>query len=228
MSGGGGAGGGTASNEYAAMVRGTLFTMDMAAAKMKHDEVAAGGEQAAKDAGDIAHDALLGTTLLGTTENAFLGIDRWNDAKAMEMFYSNPDIQMAFGALFAMPPMIETFQRQPEWHTWGDMNAGDTFNPYYFVIARGHLKEADPKAAQMAHDLVAAGGEAQAMAAGDVAHIVFTGLQDPREFLAVDIWKDSTNLEALYTNMDFQMAFGSLFDNMPSVAVYSSTDWHQW
>lgn len=221
-------GGGTASNEYAALVRGTLFTADMAMAKMKHDEVAAGGEAEAKAAGDIAHDALLGTKLLGTTENTFLGLDRWTDAAAMDAFYKNPAIQMAFGQLFAMPPVTEAFQRQPTWHTWGDMNSGDTFTPYFFVIARGHLKEADPKAAQMAHDTVAAAGEAQAMAAGDVAHIVFTGLQDPREFLAVDIWKDSTNLEALYTNPDFQMAFGSLFDAMPTVGVYSSTDWHQW
>jgi len=227
-SGGTGGTGGVAAPEFAALVRGTLFTTDLAMAKEKHDGIAGGGEAAAKAAGDIAHDVLLGTTMLGTEENQFLGIDRWTDAQAMNNFYMNPDLQAAFGTLFSGPPSLEAFQRQPTWHTWGDMDAGDSFDPYFFVVVRGKLKEADPAKAQAAHDAVAGGGEAQVTAAGDVAHIVFTGLQDPQEFFAIDIWKASDNLEAVYTNPDFQAAFGGLFEGTPTLAVYQSTDWHQW
>jgi hypothetical protein len=92
------------------------------------------------------------------------------------------------------------------------------------------LAESSPKAAQAAHDAVAAGGQEQAEAAGDKAHVVFTGLEDPQEFLAIDIWHDSTNIEALYTNPDFAAAFGNLFEEPMAIdlAVYESTDWHQW
>ena len=214
--------------EYAVLVRGTLFTTDLVEAKTYHDGLAAGGEQPAKDAGDFGHDALLGTTLLGSTENAFLGIDRWDNLAGLQGFYANPDFQKNFGMLFSAPPTVETFEHQPTWHGWGDLTSGDSSDPYWFVVVRGHLAEADAAKAQTGHDGVAAAGEAAAKAAGDVAHVVFTGVEDAQEFMAVDIWPDSTNLEALYTNPDFQMAFGSLFDAPPVIAVYKSTDWHQW
>ncbi len=223
----GGSGGGQAA-EYAALVRGPLFTMDLAEAKAKHEGIAAGGEAMAKAAGDLAHTVLLGTALLGTTENGFLAMDRWDDAQAMGMFYQNPDLQMAFGQLFSAPPVIEAFQRRPEWHTWGTADSGEGLGAYHWVVVRGHLAEADPAKAQAAHDAVAAGGEAQVTAAGDIAHVVWTGLEDPREFLAVDIWQSTDNMEAVYTNPDFQAAFGALFDGPPTVVVHVSTDWHQW
>lgn len=215
-------------HEYVVLVRGELFTDDMQEAKGVHDALAAGGEEAAKAAGDFGHDALLGTALLGTAEDTFLGLDRWNDLDGMSSFYANPDFAAAFGMLFASPPTVETFAHQPSWHGWGDLTAGDTSNPYFFVVVRGRLAAADPDAAKSAHDAVASGGQAQAEAAGDVAHVVFTGLDDPRELLAIDIWRDTTNLEALYTNPDFVAAFGALFEEPPTLGVYQSTDWHQW
>lgn len=225
---GGGGAGGAAAPEFAVLVRGPLFTTDMAMAKEKHDGIAGGGEAAAKAAGDIAHHVLLGTTTLGTTENEFLAMDRWTDAAAMKTFYENPDLQAAFATLFSGPPTFESFQRQPTWHTWGDIKSGEAFNPYFWVVVRGHLALADAGKAQEAHDMVAAGGEAAVTGAGDVAHIVFTGLADPQEFLAVDIWKNSDNMVAVYTDPDFQAAFGALFDAPPTLGVYQSTDWHQW
>ncbi len=225
---GGGGSGGAPAPEFAVLVRGPLFTSDMAMAKEKHDAIAGGGEAMAKAAGDIAHKVLLGTTELGTTENEFLAMDRWTDAMAMKTFYENPDLQAAFGTLFSGPPSFESFQRQPTWHTWGDIKSGEASTPHYWVVVRGHLAEADAAKAQAAHDAVAGGGEAAATGAGDMAHIVFTGLADPREFLAVDIWESTDNMAALYTNPDFQAAFGALFDAPPTLGVYGSTDWHQW
>jgi quinol monooxygenase YgiN len=206
-------------------VRGSLFTDDLAAAQQRHDQLAAGGESAAKQAGDFGHDALLGTSLLGTEPDRFLGFDRWRDAGAMSAFYENPEFAQAFGALFAAPPSVERFVRADDWHGWGDPTSGDAHDPHWFVVVRGRLAGDD---AQPSHDTLAAGGEQPAKDAGDVAHAVYLGLDDAREFLAIDVWKSDAAIEGFYGNPDFQAAFGALFEAPPSVGVYRSTDWHQW
>lgn len=222
---GDGGDGGT-TGEWLALVRGTLFTTDLDMAQMRHDALASGGEAAARAAGDFGHDAMLGTTLLGTTENAFLGVDRWMSLDGMNTFYANPDFMMGFAMLFSGPPELEFFVRS-DYHQWGELTEGDGAD-HVFVVVRGRLAESDPMAAQTAHDMVAAGGEAMVRMAGDLAHVVYLGLEDSREFLAFDIWQDTTNLEAVYTDPDFMMAFGALFEAPPTIGVYQSTDWHQW
>ena len=221
--------GGTEEPNFAVMVRGALFTADIADAKAYHDPLASGGEEAAKMLGDFSHDALLGTTLLGTQENKFLGLDRWDNVEGMQAFYSDPDFGAAFGMLFdGEGPLVESFVEMPQWHTWGDMNSGDAFGDYWFVVARGTLAD-EPEVIMPVHDMVAAGGEETVKAAGDVAHVVFLGLEDPKEFLAIDIWKDSAAIEAVYSDPDFAAAFGMLFaPGTSTVEIYGSSDWHQW
>ncbi len=215
-------------NEWGALVRGSLFTDDLEMAQGVHDAVAMGGQKAAMAAGDFGHDALLGTTLLGTTENAFLGIDQWESLEGAQAVYGDPDFQAAFGMLFGRPPLLELFERREDWHGWGSLEAADA-GEHWFVVVRGRLADADIDAAQQQHDMIAMGGEADALAAGDVAHVVWVGSpEDPQQFFAVDVWTDSTAIEAFYGNPDFQMAFGMLFEAPPTVAVYGSTDWHQW
>lgn len=212
--------------EFAALVRGTLFSDDVAEAKALHDPLAAGGEAAAIGLGDFGHDVHLGTTLLGTTENAFAAVDRWTSLEGAMMFYSNPDFMEQFGMLFSAPPALELFERSG-WHEWGNMDVGDDIEPHFRVIVRGRLR-APAADVQADHDAVAMGGEAPAMAAGDMAHIVYLGIEDSQEFLAFDIWNSSDNIEAFYSNPDFQAAFGALFEAPPVVGIYRSTDWHQW
>lgn len=81
--------------------------------------VAMGGEDQAKMAGDFGHDAMLGTTLLGTTENEFLAIDRWSSDDNIDAFYGDPNFQMAFGALFETPPAPSMYIYQDTWAHWG-------------------------------------------------------------------------------------------------------------
>jgi hypothetical protein len=225
--GGGGGAGGNAPFEQNALIRGTLAAADLATAKMQHDAIASGGEAQAKAAGDFGHDALLGTTLLGTTENKYLGFDRW-ETDQMDVIYDDPGFQQAFGALFSPPPSLEKFERNFDWHGWGDLTSGDAFDPYYFIVVRGRLKDADLAAAQANHDAIVDAGQTQATAAGDVAHVAFLGLADSHEYLAIDIWKTSDGLEAFYSDPDLQAAFASLFEGAPTLEVYGSTDWHQW
>jgi quinol monooxygenase YgiN len=225
--GSGGSGGAFVPTEWAAVIRGTLADMDLAMAKATHDQIAMGGEQQAKMAGDIAHDVLLGTTLLDSVENEFLAIDRWTDPEAMQAFYADPMVQQAFAGLFAAPPSIQYFVYHPDWEDWGDMESGDAFDPYFFHFAIGVLASMDTAENQAAHDMVAAGGKEPSMQAGNVAHVIFLGLEDERQFLAVDIWQSDTNMEAFYTNPDFVAAFAPLFESV-SQPVFQSTDWYQW
>lgn len=215
-----------ATKEYAAVVRGELASADLAQAKATHDQIAAQGEQNAKAAGDFAHDALLGTTMLDSIENEFLAIDRWHDADAMRGFYANPDVQQAFGGLFAAPPTIEYFELAPDWVNWGEMESGDAYDPYYFHLALGNLA-GDLAHAQEAHNQVATGGKEPSIGAGNVAHVVFLGLDDKLRFVAVDIWQSDDNLEPFYENPQFRAAFEPLFESVTE-PVYQSTDWHQW
>ncbi|MCA9542223.1 MAG: hypothetical protein KC620_25175 [Myxococcales bacterium] len=192
-----------------------------------HDQIAAGGEMAAREAGDLSHDALISTELLGTMPGLFQGIDQWDDLDAMLAFYQNPQFAQGIGHLIMGMPTIEVVARRDDWHTWGDLTAADDAKPHYFVSARGHLAQ-PADMAQATHDMIAAGGQAAANMAGDVAHVVFLGVEDDRNFIAVDVWRDSANIEAFYGNPQFQAAFGQLFDGPPTVRVMQTVGWHEW
>jgi hypothetical protein len=216
-----------AGTTYLAVVRGKLSTSNLDEAKAKHDAVAKGGEANAKAAGDLAHDALLGTTWLDSVENEFLGVDQWNDAKAMQGFYADPQVQQGFGSLFAEPPVVEYFEAAPAWVSWGEMTSGDAHPEHWFHLALGTLKETDVARNQSAHDQVASGGKEPSLGAGNVAHVVFLGLEDKRRFIGVDIWKTGDVIEPFYSNPQFRAGFVPLFESVTE-PVYRSTDWHQW
>ena len=231
--GGGGAGGeggsgGSVSPEFMFVVRGPLYTQDLAAAQGYHDGLAQGGEPAATAAGDFGHDVLLGTNLLGTTQDAFLGVDRWHSIEAATAFYSDPNFAAAFGQLFAAPPTVEPFVRRSDWHEWGSLDAADAAADRWFVVVRGRLASADGAQNQAAHDQLAAAGEASSQAAGDVAHVVGLGAADAQEFLAIDVWTSDANIESVYGDPVFQQAFASLFSAPATLGVYRDLGWYQW
>ncbi|HEY1960671.1 MAG TPA: hypothetical protein VGH28_33900 [Polyangiaceae bacterium] len=218
--------------EYMALVRGELASagdagVDLAQSKATHDQIAKSGEATAKAAGDIAHAVLLGTAILDGTPNEFLAMDRWTDATAMKSFYANPQIQQAFGTLFASPPTIDFYVSAAGWVSWGDMHSGDAYDPHYVHLALGTLSSSDAATNEAAHNQVASAGQAPSMQAGNVAHVVWLGQDDARQFNGVDIWSSDANIQAFYTNPQFVAAFSSLFSSVTQ-PVYESTDWYQW
>jgi quinol monooxygenase YgiN len=225
----GGAGGSGAGGdaEFLFVVTGTMVAADEAQAMAAHDAVAGGGEEAARAAGDFGHDAMLATEHFGNVLGGidFLGLDRWDDLEAANGFYMNPQVAAGFASLFDGPLSVTPYTR-PDWYEWGDLDSADG-GAHWFVVVRGRLADA-PARMQDAHDQIAAGGEGAATALGDVAHAVFLGAADERDFLAIDVWSDDSQLEAFYGNPDFQEAFGQLFEAPASVVVYHSTDWQQW
>ena len=214
--------------DFAVLVRGELFTDDLAEAQVAHDAIASGGEAASREAGDFYHLAGLSTSLLGNPENTFLAVDRWDAPDNIEGFYSDPAVADGFAGFFSAPPSFEIFVRQPDWFQWGEMPDTSGETDFWVTVVRGTLADADPAEAQIAHDFVASTGQEPSMAAGDISHIVYTGIEDPTQFLAFDVWTSDENIEAVYGDPDFQSLFAPLFAEQPSVVVYRSTDWHQW
>jgi hypothetical protein len=219
---------GAEASEYAALVRGPLFTADLDEAQAYHDALASGAQAQAEALGDFGHDVVLGTTLLGTTENEFVAVDRWTTLEGAMTLYGDPMFQRAFGPLFAEPVVPELFERNPDWHGWGELDSGDEAESHVFVVVRGRLAADDIADAQTLHDELASAGEAPALELGDVAHVVWLGAEDPHEFFAIDVWTTSDSIEGFYSNPDLQEGFGMLFAAPPSVGVYRSTDWYQW
>lgn len=217
---------GPAEERFIAIALGTLVDA-LPDAETNHNAVAGAGEVAAQGAGNVHHEVFLGTTLLGTTENQFLSTDRWTNIEGARAVYSDPDFAAAFGSLFAAPASPVLYERS-DFHEWGSLDSADASDPRFFVVVQGHLAQETVDANRTMHDAVASGGEADVRAAGDVAHVVFLGSEDDRDFLAIDVWNADTNIEAIYTDPDFASAFGTLFDAPPTVGVYRSTDWHQW
>jgi len=221
--------GGTSGGEdttYIALIRGTMSTQDLDEAKALHDAIAGEAMGPAMAAGDFGHDPLLGTTLLGTTENEFLALDRWTNLDGANAVYSDPAFLRAFGSFFARPPALDLFERQTTWAEYGEFDIADDDPEHVFVIVRGRIGAG--RDAHALHDRIVGGSSRAAMMAGDLAHLVYLGVDDPQEFFAIDIWGDSAGLEAFYGDPAFQAAVGMLFEAPPSVTVYRSTDWLGW
>jgi quinol monooxygenase YgiN len=210
---------------FMVVVRGPLASEDASEQQTLHDQVAAGGEAAARKAGDLSHRAFVTEPLMGTPAHGFLALDRWQDRAALDAFYANPDFGAALSTLFSAPPTVETLRHADDWYGWGTL---DDAAGQLFVVVRGRLAGSDAAAAQAAHDEVAAGGEETVRAAGDLAHVVFIDPDDPFEFMAIDVWGAGAPIEAVYGDPGFQQAFGSLFAAPPSLQVFRATDWHQW
>jgi len=221
----GGAEGG-APKPAAAFFRGTL-ARTVAASQAFSDPFFNGVKAEAMGAGDDGHDALLGTTDLGTTLDQFVGLDTWSSDNAMDAVYSNPMV-LAFGkSFYAAPPEFETFY-PTDFYQWGNTDSGDGSTPHYFVMVRGRYNET-PEKIKPSHDPIAKGIQAKSKTVGEVAHIVYYGRKDPMEALIVDIWATETNIDEFYSNAEYKSSLRSLFDATgPNFGVYGSTDWVTW
>jgi quinol monooxygenase YgiN len=210
----------------AAFFRGTL-AKTVAESKAFSDPFFMAVEAQATAAGDTGHDALLGTTNLGTTLNQFVGLDTWSSDTNMDAVYSDPHVQSFAASFYAAPPEFKTFYLT-NFYQWGDTDSGDTATPHYMVVIRGRFRDTPDKIKPI-HDPIAQGAQAQLKAAGAVAHIVYSGRQDPQEALMIEIWTSNTNIDSFYSNQELKSAVGSLFDATgPNLGVYGSTDWVTW
>jgi hypothetical protein len=194
----------------------------------EHDMLAAGAEATAQQLGDVSHAVLLGTAILGTTTDQFLALDRWTSGTNIDAFSANPTLQAGFAKLFSPAPTITVYVAQPTWASYGTPDSANATDPHYWVVVRGTMSSTDLAKDQAAHDAIFANLAPQAKAAGDVAHVVFTGRDDVTDYFSIDVWPASTDLAMIYGNPALQSAFASLFVGTPTLGVYESTHWYQW
>ena len=90
----------------------------------------------------------------------------------------------------------------------------------FITTVRAKLRDADPAAAQEAHNGIVARLRPQLEPKGGSSHMVFANAQDPREFLAIDRWDSEEGLAALQ-DPAIQAEIGSLFDGPPQVTVWA-------
>jgi quinol monooxygenase YgiN len=93
-------------------IRGRLRD-DPATARQLHDQVTGATKEMAKAAGDLTHRTFRNPA----DPRAFLGIDEWVSADAVQAFSSDPRIQDFFGRLFESPPEVEIWE-STGWHQW--------------------------------------------------------------------------------------------------------------
>lgn len=108
----------TSSDRIVVMVRGTVKPRDEAMAV--HNQIVAGGINAAKLAGDISHEAYFMLTPPDAPESLeFLAVDVWTSAEGMNAYYSNPDFQSGVLELFTAPPSISIWSPTTgDWVEW--------------------------------------------------------------------------------------------------------------
>jgi quinol monooxygenase YgiN len=86
---------------------------DPAAARQLHDQVTVATKDMALAAGDLSHRVFLDPADPG----AFLGIDEWRSAEAVQAFASSPQIADFFGQLFDGPPDVSVWASSG-WNEW--------------------------------------------------------------------------------------------------------------
>ena len=104
--------GGSQSRGVTVVIRARLKG-DPAAARRLHDEVTGATREMALAAGDISHRVFLNPADPG----AFLGIDEWKSAEAVQAFSADPRIVDFFGQLFDGPPDV-TIWVPSGWNEW--------------------------------------------------------------------------------------------------------------
>ena len=93
----------------------------------------------------------------------------------------------------------------------------------FITTVRAKLRDADPAAAQEAHNGIVGRLRPQLEPKGGSSHMVFANAQDPREFLAIDRWDSEEGLAALQ-DPAIQAEIASLFDGPPQVTVWAPRD----
>lgn len=214
----------TASNEVAVIMLGELPGSDAAAARPLHDAIAADRETARRAAGNTSHLAVLSTALMGGTPGSLLSIDRWapvnDDASASNVVDEGAEI-------FSLALVIERYHGRADWFSFGELPDPSASTDAWLIVVRGRLA-GDPASAQAGHDAVASAGAPAMRQAGDIAHLSFTGVDDPTQFISIDVWNRDDLIETMYANPDVAAGFMALFVEPPTLTVYRTSDWQQW
>jgi hypothetical protein len=210
-------------------IRGQLKN-DLATSKQIHNMGGMMAKPTAQALGDLGHYVFLGLPPAdadaGTTSDALLIIDEWTSAANAMQFYSDPNLQQAFAALFAAPPDL-TFNGAPAgWTSFGKINPAGQGTPLYLFAIRGAL--AASVAEPGYYNQLVAQASPSAMAAGNVALVPLLRANDATQAQLIGLWNNLNNALAIENDPQFQAAVGMMFAQPPEAAAYSHSDWFEW
>ena len=223
--GAGGAGGGAPGVVFTALVRGTLKD-DVAGSKALHDKVVGGARKQSMADGDVGHEPLLNKDAQPGSPLAFLSIDRWTSLDGFEAFVASPPVVDFIGAFYAGAPDVSVWTARPGWTTWGSAADESPRGARYVITLRGHYA-GDAAAAMKTHNAIVAGIPAPgAVALGNTAHMLFATPKDDSELLVIEVWTNQKAQEQTYMALGPQIA--KLWDGMPDIERWDTTDWTRW
>jgi len=215
----------TAAETISVITFGDLADNDVDAAMPMHNEIATVSESALREAGNVAHLVALSTTLLGGTAGSLLSIDRWTSGDGDVS--TVPPALVEGAGIFSSPPLIERYHHRTDWFSFGALPDASAATDAWLIIVRGRLA-GDAASAQAGHDAAASAGAPTMREAGDVAHLPFTSVDDPSQFISIDVWNTDDLIETMYSNPDVATGFMTLFVEPPTLSVYRTSDWQQW
>ncbi|MBI2378202.1 MAG: hypothetical protein HYV07_29645 [Deltaproteobacteria bacterium] len=228
-----------AATKYTVYVIGHLSSADMAANKTAHDNIVAASSATVTAAGDERHLVFLGLAGAspGWGPQDFLAVDVWNNLDGLNGFLTDPNVQAAFGSLFDAPPVVLVTTTPSGFSRWGALEpkrVDVSGNPFtYAVLVRGTLAERTPEGRQAAHNQVAIGGKATALALGDYAHLPTLEMADSTHFVNIDLWDNAIGMSAFLADPNVGAAFGRVFDaadpaNPLTFGIYTTSDFAQY
>src|SRR5687767_9420682 len=89
----------------------------------------------------------------------------------------------------------------------------------YRVIVRGRLA-AGGEMSRTIHDRAARNLKSRAIASDLQTHLAYTGLQDPRDYAAIEVWTDLQKLRAYYDDPSVKAEWAALFEGAPAIEIW--------
>lgn len=94
------------------------------------------------------------------------------------------------------------------------------------VTVRGTLKHSDQQKNQQAHDATFERLSAISVPLGAAGHQTFLNPQNPRQFLAIDMWQTMEGLQQFMGHpANPGAAIAELFESQPEITVWTESGW---
>lgn len=215
-------------------VRGTLVPDSLDAARRLHNETA-GSEQgiaAARSLGDLSHNVYapsLRSKQSGAKAGELLFLDRWDNAKGIMDFFSNPHVQEQAGKLFGARDAAVWMQARGSFSY--QLPAPRVKSERYVGMIRAAIKS--PEQAVEIFAGVDGKQQREARRRGILSHQLFIKLGAPGdtvELLGLDLWCDFGGMTEHYGDTTHMAVLGGAFAGPPQVSVWEQPTgvWSEW
>ena len=220
-----GGGGSAAGAAYTALSMGTLKG-DAADSQTLHDMVVGAARQQAMAAGDVGHEPLLNKDTAPGAPLEFLGIDRWTTVEGFDTFVASAPVVDFISKFYAAPPDVSVWQPRPGWTTWGSPADEAPSAGGYVITLRGTYLGDEASAMKTHNGIVSSIPSPGAVALGNIAHLLFANPDDAGELLIIEVWTNQAAQEQTY--MALGPALAELWNGMPVITRWQTTDWTRW